>query len=162
MAQPAPVRGDTLREVLRRFAAGVTVITSTGEGGRPVGMTATAFTSVSLDPAMVLVCVNASARTRHAIEGSTAYAVNVLAAGQEQIAGHFASKIVDKFEGVPWHPGATGAPLLDGALAWVECRVAQAVEAGTHIIYLGTVLAAGLGSGDPLVYYDADYRALGE
>ncbi|MFN2614972.1 MAG: flavin reductase family protein [Actinomycetota bacterium] len=159
-----PIEAETLREVLRHFAAGVTVITSINEEGHPAGMTATAFTAVSLKPPMVLVCVDANARTRRAIEGHTAFAVNVLAADQEAVARQFASKIHDKFSGIPWRHGTTGVPVIDDSLARLECRVHQAVEAGTHVVYIGEVLAVGLrpGARDPLVYYDATYRALGD
>lgn len=152
---------ELLRRILRRFAAGVTVITSVNDAGAPVGMTATAFSSVSLDPPMVLVCVNATARTRHAIEGSTGYGVNILAEDQGAIARQFASQVADKFDGVAWRNGTTGVPLIEGALATLECRVAQAVEAGTHVVYIGSVLGGEDPGGDPLLYFDGAYRTLG-
>lgn len=161
-AEPAerPIAGDSLKEILRHFATGVTVITSVNEHGEPAGMTATAFTSVSVSPPMVLVCVNAAAHTRRAIDRYTRFAVNVLAASQQSVAQRFASSGGDKFEGVRWHPGATGVPLLNGALATVECRVAQTVEAGTHLIYIGVVLAGSSATGEPLVYHEGSYRRL--
>ncbi len=161
MDESQRIEAGLLRLILRRFAAGVTVITSVNEHGAPAGMTATAFSSVSVSPPMVLVCVDANARTRRAIEGHEAYVVNVLAADQEHIARQFASKIVDKFSGIVWEPGVTGAPLIHGALAHVECRVAQAVEAGSHIVYIGDVLAGSVDPGEPLIYYDGRYAALG-
>lgn len=156
-----PIGPDALRAILRHFAAGVTVITSVNEDGTPAGMTATAFSSVSLSPPMVLVCVAATAHTRRAIEGRGAFAVTLLAASQETVARRFASKATDKFEGVAWHPGSTGVPVLDGALATVECRVSRTVEAGTHIVIIGEVLAGSHAGGEPLVYYDGTYRLLG-
>jgi flavin reductase (DIM6/NTAB) family NADH-FMN oxidoreductase RutF len=156
-----PIAGGSLREILRRFAAGVTVITSIDEAGGPAGMTATAFSSVSLSPPTVLVCVDAGARTRRAIELRTGFAVNVLAADQEEVARRFASKVTDKFEGVAWRAGDTGVPVLEGALAAVECRVAHTIPAGTHIVYLGEVLAGRWATGDPLLYYEGTYRRLG-
>lgn len=137
------------------------MITSVNDAGEPVGMTATAFSSVSLDPPMVLVCVNATARTRHAIEGRTGYAVNILGVEQEPIARQFASSVADKFEGVSWRPGETGVPLLEGALATLECEVVRSVEAGTHIVYIGAVRAGSEPGGDPLLYFDGSYRSLG-
>jgi len=151
---------EGLRDILRRFAAGVTVITSLNQQERPAGMTATAFTSVSLEPPQVLVCVNAGARTRQAIESHAGFVVNILSAEQEHVARRFASSASDKFEGIAWHPGMTGAPVLDGALATVECRVAQAIEAGSHVIYVGSVLDGRLGSGRPLLYFEGAYRLL--
>lgn len=153
--------GAALRRVLRHFAAGVTVITSVNDAGDPVGMTATAFSSVSLDPPMVLVCVNATARTRHAIEGRAGYAVNVLSLDQEAVARRFASSAVDKFDGVAWRPGTTGVPLVEDALATLECEVVRSVEAGTHIVYIGAVLAGSEPGGEPLLYFDGAYRSLG-
>lgn len=158
---PGPLQPDELRAILRRFAAGVTVVTAAGEGGAPAGMTTTAFTSVSLAPPMVLICVDVGARTRRVIEGRAGFAVNVLGVGQEEIARRFASKADDKFEGVPWRAGETGAPVIEGALATVECRVARAIEAGTHVVYIGDVLAGSVGVGEPLVYFDGLYRMLG-
>lgn len=151
---------ELLRHILRRFAAGVTVITSVNDEGSPVGMTATAFSSVSIDPPMVLVCVNSTARTRHAIEGSTGYGVNILARGQEAVARQFASQAADKFEGIAWREGETGVPLIEGALASLECRVVQSVEAGTHIVYIGAVLAGEDPGGDPLIYHEGSYVGL--
>lgn len=148
------------RSTLRRFAAGVTVITSAREDGEPAGMTATAFTSVSAEPPTVLICVDASARTREAIERREAYAVNILAQGQRDVASLFASKAEGKFESIPWRPGETGVPIIDGVLAALECRVVQSVEAGTHLIFIGEVLAVHLGEGDPLIYFDAAYHKL--
>lgn len=155
-----PIAGEALRDILRHFAAGVTVVTSLGEEGHPAGMTATAFSSVSLSPPMILVCLNATARTRHAVEGSGAFCVNVLEAGQEEVARRFASLVSDKFEGIPWRTGVTGVPVLEGTLAHVECRVAQAVEAGTHIIYIGEVLGGATLVAEPLVYFAGSYRHL--
>ncbi|MFA5889523.1 MAG: flavin reductase family protein [Actinomycetota bacterium] len=151
---------ELFRGSLRRFAVGVTVVTSTREDGEPAGMTATAFTSVSAEPPMVLVCVDATARTREAIEGRAAYAVNILAADQRDVASRFASKTGAKFEGLAWRPGNTGVPLIEGALAALECRVTRAIEAGSHLIYIGEVLASHLGEGDPLLYFEAAYRRL--
>lgn len=153
------IEAETLRQILRRFAAGVTVITSVNEEGAPVGMTATAFSSVSIDPPMILICVDATARTRLAIERAGRFAVNVLADAQEDMSKRFASKDTDKFTGVAWHAGgATGMPVLDGALGAVECLVDQAVAAGTHIVYIGAVQAGSVGAGEPLIYYEGAYR----
>lgn len=161
MSAVSPVDAELFRLILRHFAAGVTVITSLADDGRPAGMTATAFSSVSTEPPQVLVCVNAEARTRKAIEDHAGFAVNILAAGQEELAMRFASRVTDKFEGIGWRGGVTGAPLLEGAIAIVECRIANAVEAGTHVIYIGEVLSGGVEPGDPLLYFDGSYRRLG-
>lgn len=145
-----------LREVLRRFAAGVTVVTTTSPAG-PAGMTATAFTSVSLEPPIVLCCLNASSRTTGAVLASGIFAVNILGADQRAVAERFAQRTDDKFAGIGWHEGAEGLPLLDGALATVACRIRSITEAGTHRIVLGDVLAAAHQDGDALVYLDGTY-----
>ena len=150
----------SFRATLRRFAAGVTVITSTREDGEPAGMTATAFTSVSAVPPTVLVCVDAAARTREAIERRGAYAVNILAQGQWDVASLFASKAEGKFESIPWRPGETGVPIIEGSLAALECRVVQSIAAGTHLIFIGEGLSSHVGAGDPLIYFAATYREL--
>lgn len=152
MADP----GTSLREVLRCFAAGVTVVTTLSDG-EPAGMTATAFTSVSLDPPIVLCCMNASSRTAAAVLASQSFAVNLLAADQEDLAARFASRADDKFAEVTWTPGPEGLPLLTGALASVACRVRSVTEAGTHRIVLGDVVASARADGEPLVYLDGRY-----
>lgn len=154
---PNPIDED-LRQVLRRFAAGVTVVTSVREDGTPAGMTATAFTSVSLSPPMVLVCVDAGSRTAAAISRHGAFAVNILEASQHDLAARFASSADDKFAGLAWHPGLEGVPVLDGVLASVVCLVRSSIEAGTHRIELAEVVAAQHRDGAPLVYVDGAYR----
>jgi flavin reductase (DIM6/NTAB) family NADH-FMN oxidoreductase RutF len=152
---------EALRQVLRRFAAGVTVVTTISPDGRPAGMTATAFTSVSIEPPIVLCCLNASSRTTGAVLASEAFAVNVLSAGQEECARRFAQRVDDKFSGIEWHPGPLGLPILEGTVATVACRVRSVTEAGTHRIVLGDVVACRHGSTDALLYLDGRYGSFG-
>ena len=148
------------RTALRSFAAGVTVVTTRDQEGRPSGLTASAFTSVSLDPPLVLVCVDHTATAHPDFQARGWFAVNVLRREQEALARRFAASGGDKFRGVPCHEGQTGLPLLDGALATLECRIVQAHEAGDHTIFVGQVEAASVAGGRPLVYFHGGYHSL--
>ena len=125
-------------------------------------MTVSAFSSVSAEPPLVLVCANRQSTTHEVIEAGGVFAVNILDAAQEAISTRFS--IVpgpDRFEGVAWTAGSTGAPLIDGALAQLECRVRSAHLEGTHTIYIGEVLAGSFRpDGEPLLYFDGSYRVL--
>ncbi len=123
-------------------------------------MTATAFTSVSLEPPIVLACMSAASRTSAAVRASGAFAVNILAASQETIARRFAQRTDDKFAGVPWTEGPKALPILDGALATVACTIRSITDAGTHLVVLGDVLEADSRGGDALVYLDGTYAPL--
>jgi flavin reductase (DIM6/NTAB) family NADH-FMN oxidoreductase RutF len=148
------------RTALRNFAAGVTVVTTRDGDGHPSGLTASAFTSVSLDPPLVLVCVDHAATAHPAFRAHGWFAVNVLRQEQEGISRRFAASGGDKFDGVPCHEGETGLPLIDGALATLECRVVETYEAGDHTIFVGAVEAASVSGGRPLVYFHGGYHGL--
>jgi flavin reductase (DIM6/NTAB) family NADH-FMN oxidoreductase RutF len=152
---PEPHRGP-LREVMGRFATGVTIVSAGGPV--PHGMTANAFTSVSLTPPLVLVCVKRSAAIHQVMLDCRSFAVSVLSAGQEQVARYFADhsrpRGVDEFDGVSWTPGPeTGAPVIDGALAWLECVLTAIHEGGDHSILLGSVMASGHGPDDDALLF---------
>lgn len=153
-----------LRQVMARFATGVTVLT-TG-GAHCHGMTANSFTSVSLDPPLVLCCVARDARMHHAIRTERRFAVSVLAAGQRQVARHFASRSRPhgpaQFDAVAWLPGPlTGAPLLSGALAWLECGLAAVYDGGDHSVFLGRVLGSARGTEkEALLFFDSGFHRL--
>ena len=127
----------TFRRVLGCFATGVTIVTSIEEDGTLCGLTANSFTSVSLDPPLVLVCLDARSNSLGAIRHSGAFAVNILGEGQRDLSGRFASKLPDKFVEGKWSRAVTGSPTLDGALAWLDCRVERALTAGDHEIVGG-------------------------
>jgi flavin reductase (DIM6/NTAB) family NADH-FMN oxidoreductase RutF len=148
------------RTALRCFAAGVTIVTTRDRQGRPQGLTASAFTSVSLDPPLVLVCVDHSATAHPDFRTRGWFAVNVLRREQEALSRRFALSGEDKFQGVPWHDGEAGLPLLDGALATLECRIVEAHEAGDHTIFIGQVETASVVGGRPLVYFHGAYHSL--
>jgi flavin reductase (DIM6/NTAB) family NADH-FMN oxidoreductase RutF len=136
----------------------VTIVTVAGDELH--GMTASAFASVSLTPPLVLVCLDKSSRTLTLLRESGAFAVNVLAAGQEDASRAFARPGVKPFASVPHHRGDNGAPVLDGAIAVLECTTYRVFEAGDHELVLGEVTAAVVPGGDPLVFYDGAYRSL--
>ncbi|MFH9862954.1 flavin reductase family protein [Streptomyces sp. NPDC017202] len=153
-----------LRGVLGSFATGITVLTAGRE--LPRGMTANSFTSVSLDPPLVLVCVLRTAALHDLVLDEKAFAVSVLAAGQEPIARRFADRGrprgAREFEAVDTEPGRrTGAPVLSGALAWLECGLEAVYDGGDHSIMLGTVLDAGRGPDtDALLFYGGAFHRL--
>ncbi|MCA9531305.1 MAG: flavin reductase family protein [Myxococcales bacterium] len=156
-----PVHSDAFKQGLRRWVSGVTVVTARA-GDEMHGMTVSAFSSVSADPPLVLVCANRGSRTHRIIREGGLFAVNILASDQQAVSNTFASSADEdrRLELVPWHPGQTGVPMVDGALANLECRVVSAYDEGSHTIYIGDVIAAELRDADPLIYYGGSYRDL--
>jgi flavin reductase (DIM6/NTAB) family NADH-FMN oxidoreductase RutF len=148
------------RHVLSHFASGVTVVTTWDAGGRPTGLTASAFTSVSLTPPLILVCVDHQAQSYEALRTAGRFAVNILAADQERLSRHFATTQPNKFEHVPFQTGAQGLPVLPAALAHLECRTVHTYPGGDHTIFVGEVTAATVGKGEPMLYYRGHYTRL--
>jgi len=140
------------REVLGHFATGVTIVTAM-EDAEPVGFTCQAFTSLSLDPPMVALAPGKNSTSWPRIAAAGSFCVNILADDQEALSRDFAVSGGDKFTGVGWRPARNGAPILDGALAWVECDFELAHDAGDHELVLGRVRDMGVNRGQPLVYY---------
>jgi flavin reductase (DIM6/NTAB) family NADH-FMN oxidoreductase RutF len=155
------VSTDAFKDALRRWPSGVTIVT-TRAGERIHGMTVSAFSSVSLDPPLVLVCADKSSDTHLVIAEGGVFAVHILAAGQESLSNRFASKKDEhrRFEGVAWRAGATGAPILPDVVAALDCRVVAAHDAGDHVIYVGSVEAVETRDVAPLVYHAGLYRGL--
>lgn len=151
---------DEFRHILSHFASGVTVVTTWDADGRPTGLTASAFASVSLDPPLILVCVDHRAQCYPAIHASGRFAVNILAAEHETVSRRFASTEADKFGSVPHRPGPLGLPLLTEALAHLECRTVHAYPGGDHTIFVGEVEAAQARDGEPLLYFRGSYTRL--
>ena len=156
-----PVSAEQFRDGLRHWASGVTIVTSCS-GERIHGMTVSAFSSVSLQPPLVLVCADKATITHGLIAESGVFAVNVLARGQEALSNRFASKKDEhrRFEGVDWCRAVTGAPILPGVLVAIDCRVVAAHDAGDHVIYVGSVESISARHAEPLVYHVGAYRAL--
>lgn len=157
-----PIDKHEFREVLRRWASGLTVVTTRREGGIH-GMTASSFCSLSIDPPLVLVSVNKRNRTHELLAREGVFGVHFLAEGQETLsdlcAGFYGEK-GNGLDGVPFRTEVTGAPILDGCLAWIDCRLWATYDGGDHTIYLGLIEAAGATDQRPLVWFSRDYRRL--
>lgn len=153
-----PIDKDAFRRVLSNFAAGVTVVTTLDRDRQPHGLTATAFTSVSLDPPLVLVCIDKKAETYPHFGPAGVFAVNFLGADQRDVSQHFAKHGGDKFSGLPWRRGVLGTPILDGSVGHVECRIANGFDGGDHTIYVGEIEAADANDGAPLLYFRHAYH----
>lgn len=149
---------DHFRSVMGHFATGVTVVTVTTPDG-PVGLTANAVCSLSLEPLLLLVCFDNAARTLPPLRETGRFGVNVLASGQEDLARLFASKLPEreKFAGIP-HTVHDGIPVIEGVLAWVGCRLERLIPGGDHTIGIGSVEAAEAGEGEPLLWFRGGYR----
>ncbi len=156
-----PIDADAFKKALRGWASGVTVVTSRA-GDKVHGMTVSAFSSVSADPPLVLVCANRASTTHDIIEEGGVFAVNILAEHQQEVSNLFASSKHEdsRLERVGWTEGETGAPLIDEALASLECRVRSAHHEGSHTIYIGQVESIHASDANPLLYYKGAYRSL--
>jgi flavin reductase (DIM6/NTAB) family NADH-FMN oxidoreductase RutF len=149
------------RRVLSHFATGVTVVAAMDPGGPARGLTASAIAAVSLDPPLVLACVDRTADTHDCIERAGAFSISVLGEGDVSLADRFAVGVSDrKFDGVGYHAGSTGSPILAGAVAWVDCRVWAVYDGGDHTIFVGEVLAGDAGGGAPLVHFGSGFARL--
>ena len=162
VADESGIDSNALWSAARRFAAGVTVVTTTSDEGY-LGITVSAFSLVSLAPPLVLVCINEFSQLIDAIQSSGAFAATILSSRQELIAERFAGRAPQpdsSFSEIPHRALLTGAPVFVGGLAWLDCRLQQTIPAGDHTIFLGTVVAAGVADGrdDPLVYFGSQYR----
>ena len=155
-----PIDKELFRRVLSNFAAGVTIVTTVDAERRPHGLTATAFTSVSLDPPLVLVCIDKKAETFAQFAPAGVFAVNFLALDQQDLSQRFAKHGGEKFNGVGWRSGVLGTPLIDGAIGYVECRIKHAYEGGDHIIYVGEIESADANDAPPLLHFRQAYRSV--
>lgn len=155
----AVARARRFRDVLGRFASGVTVVTSTSNG-QPVGMTCQSFSSVSLDPPLVLFVPAKTSRAFPLMQRAGKFCVNILSRDQADVSNTMASRGVDKFAGLGWRPSEhTGSPVLDGILGYVDCTIHAVHEAGDHYVVIGRVLDLGAtDEPDPLLFYQGQYR----
>ena len=157
MTDNRPFDEGRFRQVLGHFTTGVTVVTAAGIDG-PVGLAVGSFASVSLEPPMVGFFPDKSSSSWPKIEESGHFCVNVLAEAQEDVCRRFASKGDDKFRGLGWHTASSGAPVLDGILAWIDCDIAQVSEAGDHYFVLGAVRDLAVAhDGAPLLFFRGGY-----
>lgn len=155
-----PVTPDDFRAALSRFPSGITVVTSIDASGLSHGITVSAFCAVSLDPPMVLVCVEKTAGSHDALNDSGRFAVNFLAAGQDELSERFALAIPGKFDGLRVLRGSGDVPVLEDSLVVLECRLQNAFDGGDHTIFVGKVENVRIKDGDPLVYFHGNYRDL--
>jgi flavin reductase (DIM6/NTAB) family NADH-FMN oxidoreductase RutF len=150
-----------LRRVMGQFATGVTIITTCDSAGGCYGLTANAVTSLSLDPPLLLICIDRKAETFAHFYDSKAFVVNILAEDQEALSSRFAKSGGDKFTGVACRRGRLGAPILEGGLGHIECRIVDTYEGGDHVIHVGEVEHAELREERPLLFFQGRYRRLG-
>jgi flavin reductase (DIM6/NTAB) family NADH-FMN oxidoreductase RutF len=156
------IDASEFRRILGHWPTGVGVVTACGADGRPGGLTANAIASVSLEPPLVLVCVDLRADTHAAIREGRAFAINVLPATAESLARRFAGGgRADKFEGVAWRSGGNGMPVLAEALAWAECTLEAAWAGGDHTIFVGRVTGGDARPGEPLLFFRGGYGRAG-
>lgn len=156
-----PFDSRAFRQALGQFATGVTIVTTLEPNGTPRGFTANSFTSVSLDPPLLLVCIANSAASRAVFCEAPRFSINILSEEQKETSGLFATQRPDKFDIAPWRVGQGGVPLIDGALAWFECTHHDAVPAGDHVILIGRVTDFGYREAQPLGYLRGGYFTLG-
>jgi flavin reductase (DIM6/NTAB) family NADH-FMN oxidoreductase RutF len=156
-----PVSPDDFRHACGRFATGVCVATVLDPQGGPHGLTVSSFTSVSLEPPLVLICLGHAVTVIEYFRQAKYFGINVLRGDQRELSDRFARKGFDRFNGLPWDRGESGVPLMPGALAAMECEVEQRVTSGDHDIFVGRMVRAVVEDGEPLIYYASRYRELG-
>jgi flavin reductase (DIM6/NTAB) family NADH-FMN oxidoreductase RutF len=156
----SPVDAAQFRQVLGRFATGVSIVTARGPNGRPVGMTASSLASVSLDPPLLLVAVDRQNDMHDALRAAPHFAVNILAADQEPLSRRFAATDPNRFDGVGYRESRHGVPLLNDVLAHIECAMHAAVPGGDHTVFFGLVTGGAVTEQRPLIYYRSGYASL--
>jgi flavin reductase (DIM6/NTAB) family NADH-FMN oxidoreductase RutF len=143
------------------FPTGVTVVATRGTGDAPVGLTVNSLTSLSLDPPLLLVCIDREASCHDRLVGAGSFAVSILATDQIDVARRFAQDPSEvRFDGVAWRPGATGDPLVEGCTAWVSCTLESVHRGGDHSILVGRVAASGVGEGEALTFYRGEFGSV--
>lgn len=155
-----PVSGAAFRRACGRFATGVTIATVLDPAGGPHGLTVSSFTSVSLKPPLILVCLGHDITNIALFRRATHFGINVLKDDQQALSERFARKGQDRFEGLGWRQGRTGVPLLPQCLAQIECSLHRRVEMGDHDIFVGEMVHAHVADGEPLLYFASAYRTL--
>ena len=158
MSRPDPT---AFRAAMGLLPTGVTIVTATGPEG-PAGATANAVSSLSIEPMLMLACLDRGSRTLLAVQAANRFGISVLHAGQEEVARRFATKapVPEKWEGVAWSE-RDGVPAVEDALVFAACELRDVIAGGDHVIVTGEVTALGAAAGDPLVFHDGEYRPLG-
>ena len=154
------VTSDEFRNALSRFASGVTVVTTCSSDGKLNGLTVSAFCSVSLEPPLVLICIEKTAAGNRIIAESSVFAVNILSNHQAELSTHFASPIEDRMKTVDFTIGTLGLPLLSESVCSLECSVKHLYDGGDHTIFVGQVEHAKFRESDPLIYFRSGYREI--
>jgi flavin reductase (DIM6/NTAB) family NADH-FMN oxidoreductase RutF len=155
-----PVSKDEFRRACSRFASGVTIAAVRDAAGEPHGMTVSSFTSVSLTPPLVLICLSHKASVMPHFQVAATFGVSMLRDGDRHLSTRFAAKDADRFDGILWHPAPCGSPLLNGALAAVECATVNKVTAGDHDVFIAEMIYTEVEEGLPLIYFGSDYRTI--
>lgn len=161
MASNSEDKRRQLRQAFGSFATGVTVVTALDEGGQPIGFTANSFTSVSMDPPLLLVCLAKTSSNIQNFTHAKRFAVNILGETQKETSNRFASRKLDRFTDTSWRHGIDGTPLIDDAVAWFDCAADNVVDAGDHVILIGHVSDFGQTDQRPLAYLRGHYLDLG-
>jgi flavin reductase (DIM6/NTAB) family NADH-FMN oxidoreductase RutF len=156
----APVTSNEFRRACGRFATGVAIAGVTDSDGTPRGLTVNSFSSVSLDPPMILICLGHAVADIALFRASLHFGISILRDGQQDLSERFAVKPDGRFQGLAWRRGETGVPLLDDALASIECEIRHRFTAGDHDIFVGQVVRAEIFDGAPLIYFASEYRGL--
>jgi flavin reductase (DIM6/NTAB) family NADH-FMN oxidoreductase RutF len=154
------VTSEQFRHACGRFATGVTVASVLDAKGSPHGLTVSSFTSVSLHPPLVLICLGHLVTAIASFREAKYFGINILAENQQDLSERFARKGHDRFDGLEWKPGETGVPLLTGALATMECELRHRYPAGDHDILIGEMMRAQVSEADPLIYFASRYRTV--
>jgi len=158
----APVSADAFRHACGRFATGVAIAAVMDESGTARGLTVSSFTAVSLEPPLVLICLGRAVTNIEEFRRARHFSLSFLRKEQRDLSSHFAQKGHDRFNGVAWRGGETGAPLIVGALGALECALYQRFTSGDHDIFVGEVVYAEAAEGSPLIHYASRYRRLAE
>lgn len=151
---------DAFRAVMGRFASGVTIVTATDESGEDHGMTVSAFASVSLEPPLIVVCIDQTASMHDTLINISYFAINILASTQEAIARRFAATGAQRFEGIGYRHGENGAPILNDVLAYIECRRISSTTTGDHTVIIAETVATAMRDARPLLYYRGGFAQL--
>lgn len=154
------ITNDEFKAALGRFASGVTVVTTKDASENFHGITVSAFSSVSLNPPLILICIQNQTGSHHAFEESKAFVINILNENQQNISNHFASHLPDKFAGIEYRNGIENIPVLNDCLVNLECRLRNAYDGGDHTIFVGEIENVQINDGNPLVYWHHNYRNL--